>query len=291
MLVTNKHGLPMSLYLAASRDKYSRGKAHISATTLLDSPRVASLRERHFAEMEVDVVDRVWALLGTAFHSLMEEHGDETEVREERLFGTCGGWVLSGGIDVQRLLANGTYGVRDYKVTTVWVVTNEKPAWEYQLNIYGWLLRQNGRRASKLEICAIMRDWSSTKAKIDGDHPATPIMLIDIPLWSDERQDAYVAERIKLHQLARLNCQIDIDDLDDCSPDDRWQSMPSFACSRPHYKKAARVFFAREEAEDWIKKQKGDDWTIEERAGEPKRCIADWCGVAQWCAQWQRETA
>ena len=65
MQITNRHGLPQSFLDFARNDKYSKGKADISVTTLIDSPRVRLMRD-HFADLrEVDVTDMIWPLFGT----------------------------------------------------------------------------------------------------------------------------------------------------------------------------------------------------------------------------------
>jgi hypothetical protein len=67
--LTNKYGAPEELVRAASYDDHVT-KGDISVTTLIGSPRVRMLKQAH--EVEEDINDHVFMLLGTAFHSLME---------------------------------------------------------------------------------------------------------------------------------------------------------------------------------------------------------------------------
>jgi len=67
--ITNKYGAPDELYKAATFDDHVT-KGDISVTTLINSPRVRMLKEKY--EVEEDVNDHVFMMLGTAFHSLME---------------------------------------------------------------------------------------------------------------------------------------------------------------------------------------------------------------------------
>ena len=67
--ITNKYGAPAELYKAACFDDHVT-KGDISVTTLIGSPRVRMLKGAN--EVEEDVNDHVFMMLGTAFHSLME---------------------------------------------------------------------------------------------------------------------------------------------------------------------------------------------------------------------------
>jgi len=67
--ITNKFGAPEELYKAACFDDHVT-KGDISVTTLIGSPRVRMLKDAY--EVEEDVNDHVFMMLGTAFHSLME---------------------------------------------------------------------------------------------------------------------------------------------------------------------------------------------------------------------------
>ena len=72
MQITNNYNLPQSFVDFARNDKYSKGNADISATTLIDSPRVRLMRDHYHEDRVVDVVDNVWALFGTAVHHVLE---------------------------------------------------------------------------------------------------------------------------------------------------------------------------------------------------------------------------
>ena len=59
MKITNKFGMPKPFVDFARNDKYSKGKADISVTTLIDSPRIRILKERYHDKIEVDAVDMI----------------------------------------------------------------------------------------------------------------------------------------------------------------------------------------------------------------------------------------
>ena len=168
MQITNRHGLPQSFLDFARNDKYSKGKADISVTTLIDSPRVRLMRD-HFADLrEVDVTDMIWPLFGTAVHHVLESGKPSDDVVvEERLFTKVNGWVLSGAVDHQKIDRN-IVEITDYKVTSVWSVIHGKIDWERQLNVYAYLVQKNkGLRVKKLSICAVLRDWNKRDAAIN----------------------------------------------------------------------------------------------------------------------------
>ena len=56
MEITNNHNLPQSFVDFARNDKYSKGHADISVTTLIDSPRVRVMRDHYHSERVVDVL-------------------------------------------------------------------------------------------------------------------------------------------------------------------------------------------------------------------------------------------
>lgn len=70
MALTNGTGLPISLELALAEHQYSNGGSNISATELGLSPRIRQLRKRH--SPDVDVKSRIYALLGTLTHKILE---------------------------------------------------------------------------------------------------------------------------------------------------------------------------------------------------------------------------
>ena len=95
MDITNKFGLPQPFLDFARNDKYSKGKADISVTTLIDSPRVNQMRKHYASDRQADVTDMVWPLFGTAVHHILESSKEKDVLLEERLFVDIDGWTLS----------------------------------------------------------------------------------------------------------------------------------------------------------------------------------------------------
>ena len=141
MKITNKFGMPQPFVDFAINDKYSKGKADISVTSLIDSPRVRIMKDVYDEDVEIDAVDMVWALFGTAVHSVLEQSNPSKDIiTEERLYSKLNGWILSGALDRQEII-NDVTTIIDYKVTSVWSVIYGKIEWERQLNCYAWLCR------------------------------------------------------------------------------------------------------------------------------------------------------
>ena len=282
MKLTNKYGLPETVVKALTRSEYTKGESNRSITQIIDSPRVRILRQENWENMEEDVSEKMWAVLGSAAHKMFEETGDENHLTEERLYTEVEGWVISGPIDVQRIEEDGIT-VIDYKTTSVWSVILGKKEWEYQLNCYAYLVRHaKGQKVKSLKVIAILRDWRAKDAEQKEDYPKAPIVEIDVPLWSDQEQDAYVHERVALHQEAEFQ-RLTGAELPECSDSERWAKSDIWAVKKIGNKRAIKLYDNEEEAKANL--LAGQE--IEFRRGEPTRCTANWCRVNAWCSQYK----
>lgn len=290
MEITNNYSLPQSFLDFARNDKYSKGHADISVTTLIDSPRVRLMREQYAEERTTDVVDMIWPLFGTAVHHILEQsEPDENTVLEERLFSKINGWVLSGAVDHQKIKGQ-TVEITDYKVTSVWSVIHGKIDWERQLNVYAYLVQKNkGKKVTKLSICAILRDWNRRDAQNKADYPQAPVVIVDVPMWDEVERINYIHDRISCHQSAQTVYDI-AEGVDDvfikCSDEEQWKRDDAWAVKKKGLKRAMRVFSNEDDAKDFAAEQTVPV-EIEHRAGELVRCKGDYCGVAQFCSQYR----
>lgn len=283
MKITNKHGVPETLVSLASREYYTKGAAQYSVTELLSPPRIRRLREQFHERVEQDVTDMLWSMLGSALHVVMERGQTEGHITEERLFKEMDGVTISGQIDLQHERDGGVV-ITDYKFTSAWAVMADKPEWEEQLNVYRWLVETvKGNRVDALNICALIRDFSRHDTR-EG-YPAAPIQMISIPMWDLDKTEAFVRRRLDAHRDAKVAHEFG-DALPECTPEERWQSETVYAVKREGRKTAIRVFKDLEEANQLAEKEKG---YVETRPGEPKRCTGNYCGVADWCSQYQGE--
>ena len=296
-MITNKHGLPDSFLNYARSDKYSRGDADISVTQLIDAPQVLLLREKLQEETSTDVMDMIFALFGTAVHSVLETGKTPNVVKEQRLYDTVRGWKISGAIDQYEILGDDLV-ITDYKVTSVWSVMFDKQEWINQLNVYAYLLEVHKQKpVTNIKICAILRDWNRTQARLKPDYPQHPVAYIDIPLWSMKDRIKYVNDRVTAHQDARQMFDLE-DELTPCSDKERWAKEDKWAVIKKGNKKAFRVFNNKQDAENLVydlsdklaldvHKRNHD---IEFRKGEYTRCKSNYCGVADFCQQYRETT-
>ena len=205
MKITNKFNVPETLVALASRDYYTKGQSDYSVTEIISPPRIQRLRRKHFEEIEQDVSDMLWMLLGTALHVVAERSEVSGHTNEERLSAGINGIILSGAIDLQKDEADGIT-ITDYKFTSAWALMNDKPEWEQQQNIYKYLVERVKKKPVKgLKICALIRDWSRRDAQNKPDYPQAPIQIVDIPMWTFDRTEAFIKERVELHRDSKVN--------------------------------------------------------------------------------------
>lgn len=287
MKITNKFNLPETLVALASRDYYTKGRADYSVTEIISPPRVQRLRKQHYHEMEQDVADMLWMLLGTALHVVAERSEIVGHTNEERLMVGIGDVMLSGAIDLQKDDEDGIT-VIDYKFTSVWSLLNDKPEWEYQQNIYKYLVERVKRKPVKsLRICAMLRDWSRMEASVKPDYPQAPIQMVEIPMWDYADIEKFIEKRIELHQDSKVNADWN-EELPLCTDEERWMRTTKYAVKKEGRKTAVRVFDTEEEAQELLKEMpEKDKGFIEIRKGESVRCTGNFCGVSQWCTQYQ----
>lgn len=288
MKITNNFGLPESIILALHRPTYSKGNANLSVTEMMSSPRIAQLKRRHWNDLTEDASSMVWSLFGSAVHHILEHGKSDNHIIEQRLFAEVDGWKISGAIDLQEINEDGTITISDYKTTGAWAAQNGKEDWEKQLNVYAFLVEANKKvPVSKLQIVAIIRDWSSREAVYKEGYPRAPITVIDIPLWPMEQRLAYIRERISKHSDASFAHETD-DELPPCTPSEMWERQTMYAVIKKGNVRAKAVYLTQQDAENGKQELKdADKYEIQVRPGERVRC-ASFCQVNKFCSQYQK---
>lgn len=277
MKYTNLANLPDAIVRAVTNDPYTKGDADFSITQLLNPPRISALERAHYNEIEIDVSDRIWSLIGQVAHGILER-AEMAGIAERRLYAEINGTRISGGMDRYH---NGV--LQDYKVTSVYKVRNGlSKEWEEQMNCYAYLLRKNNIQVHKLEIIAILRDWSKMEARRDGEYPRVQIVTLDVPMWSDTSCLFYLEDRIGKHLNARNNRN-----LPDCTESERWAKPASWAVKKDGRVKALRVLPSENEALEFIKYKRETTAFVEYRPGESTRCEY-YCPVSNFCEQFKR---
>jgi hypothetical protein len=277
MKLTNRFEFPDAVVAAVRNDTYSKGDADISVTGLLKPPKMSQLTFLHDEEIVEDVSERIWALLGQLVHGLLER-ANVKGVAERRLSIEVEGWKVSGAMDLHE-----DHGyLTDYKLTSVWkLVKGDLDEWEKQMNLYAVLLRAKGHAVTKMQIVAILRDWSKREAEKDPTYPQAQIVNVIIPLWAPEKAEAYMRDRVILHKQARLTGE-----LPDCTDKERWVRDEKWAVKKIGQKRAVNggVFDTLAAAQAFMGFDK--DKEIEHRPGVSTRCQS-YCQAFKWCKQGQ----
>lgn len=300
MIITNKHHLPLPLVAAVSQPFFWTPE-RMGITTLIGPPRAYQLRIRHDEEIKEDAADRIWLLLGKHVHGTLENTGKKlldglwgktTEKMKEILTGMLvekkytievGGWtiVCVGDVYIEALQE-----LDDYKITSVWGVIDRKPKdeWVEQLNCNAYIYRKHGHEVKALNVIAILRDWSINNAKQKGNYPQAAVRKVKIPLWGDGTIRTFIEDRVMAHQLAE---KLADDDLPFCTPQERFAQPDKWAVKKKTNKKAKKLFFREEEAQNYME-DKGlyGDHIIEFRPGKSTRC-EDYCSARDFCNQWK----
>lgn len=270
MKVTNKYGLPDPIVKAVELDEHKQ--ADVSVTGLINPTQLSVLTKRHWDDIEVDAADRIWLLLGKSVHYVLDKACPDsaTEVYMEH---EINGVKVSGSVDYfdrkSRL-------VTDYKVTSVYAVKDGavKPEWEAQLNLYDYLLTLSGEKVERLQIVAILRDWSESQA-VQENYPKSAVVTMSVRKWSRDKQETYLKERIALWQSGMGGF------IHDCTEDERWAKPPVWAVKKEGNKRANKLFDMEEPAKKYAEENK---MIVEYRPGESTRCVR-YCPVRRFCKQ------
>jgi hypothetical protein len=285
--LTNKFNIPQTFVNVLERPTYTKGKAHLSVTQLINSPKIVALTQKFDADLEQDVSDMVWSIFGTAIHGVLEHGKDENHIVEERLHATLDGWRISGAIDLQ-IKDDAGLSIRDYKTTSAWGVMNEKVEWEQQLNTYAWLVETVKKTPIiDIGIVAIIRDWSRRDAAKNENYPPAPVKEIPIRLWTYEEQTTYIKHRIGLHSACEFAMETE-EDLPPCTPDEMWERPTVWALKKSWWGQGQ--VFVHEDRGRGHAQSPGDclaqDYEIEVRPGSRIRCES-FCPVNTYCQQWR----
>lgn len=302
MLLTNKHGLPESFVDVVKSlvyDPSEKDPKRVSVTTLIQNPTIKLLTVRHWPELEEDVTDHIWRILGNAVHYILEKADSNTRLSEEKLELEVDGLTVVGKLD---LYDGKTCEVIDWKVTSVFAVKDGcKPEWEKQLNIYAYLLRKCGIEVKKLTINAIPKDHSKMEyMRFGGNYPPVPFKSIAVNLWTVEEQERYLRHRVALYKSVM---DLTDDKLPICNPEERWAKKDVYAIYKNANKTATRLLETAEEAQKMIddlaivpeepegkkakKAKPKDTYRIEKRPGEDMRCL-NFCGVNKFCSYYKQ---
>jgi len=284
--ITNKHNIPHEVYEALAAQHYDSGESDYSVTTLLKPPQMVQLERRHSDELTEDAMDRCWSIFGEAVHNIFERNAHEDATVEQRLYVDILDRKVGGKFDNYR-----DETISDFKVTSAWTLVygSRIEEWTAQLNIYAYILAQNGYPVSRLRVICVLRDWDKNRALADSKYPQTPIQVIPLTLWTEGKQLQFLHRKMLVHIGAE-----DIPDKDlslgfRCYPDEMWEQPNKWAVMKEGRKSAVRVFDTEEEAWQHMNEAKYEDaryMSVVKRPGKRTRC-SDYCSVRDYCQQWK----
>lgn len=277
MIITNKYNLPKPAYDKIVETNQPPNAGEIRVTTLIEAPFKRWLRTQNESTLTVDASDFIWAFFGQVLHYSLSETDAENALTEERLKVKVNGIVVTGQSD---LYCNKT--LTDYKTTSYRYANELRPKWIEQLNVYAWLWRKMGFEVERLRICMFLRDWM-VRMRYEEGQPNVQYCEHEVPLWTFEKQQAYVVHRVLLH----IHEQRQI-----CTPEEMWEKPTTFAIMQKGKVKAIKASYkdngekksmlTREKAEELMAEINKPNLSIEERPGA-RACCKDYCLVRSVC--------
>ncbi len=287
--LTNKLRLPSPIVKAVMNDPYDNRKSDFTPSILLTPPRARALINQHRNEITEDVSDKLWALMGQIGHTILERAGDKNII-ERRFFAKVASFMVSGQADLilqPQSISDAMHSEEinaelvDYKFCSVWTAKEGvKTEWTQQLNILKYLASEdeNPVTINKANIIAIFRDWSKPKARREKDYPQSQVQVMPVELWSLEKTEAFICERIAAHISAETTLPL-------CTDEERWHTPDKWAVLKKGNKRAHRLLDNEQQANAMATQEK---MVVEFRLGESKRC-ADYCKAFPFCTQAQSE--
>ena len=275
MKVLNSMGLPQAFVDAVSVERHNE-KGCYSATTILHGACETILQERHYDEIEVDASDSIWAVFGSAVHSIFEKQNTGTEKEAFYSFPVSHSKV-TGRVDSYDPQ---TKILHDFKSCSSWkIIYQDFDDWYKQGMIYAWLMKKNGVEVKRCEFIALMKDHSKSKAKVDPNYPQLPtyIYRFDVTETGLAEIEKFIFDKVAELEKAELLAD---EELPPCTKEERWATEDKWAIMKAGRKTALKVCSSEEEAKSLMETMGGTD--IEYRQGESKKC-SDYCTVCQFC--------
>lgn len=282
MKINNKLNLPQPFVDAVTKE-YEYKEKQYSVTTILKDVREILLTRRHQNEIEQDVADMIWLILGTATHNILENSQEaDTEFKEEHFVEEVqNGYKLSGQADLYNAEEK---MVTDYKTCSVWkVIYDDWEDYKKQLLMYAWAFKKMGFEVEKGQIVAIIKDHSKTKAKVDSSYPPYPVYKKVFNFSEQEFKEIEEFIKDKFTQIEKYENTED-DKLPICTEESRWNDGDKYAVKKKGNKRALRVYDTLEEAEAHLKQD--DSLELEIRKGEDKKCL-EYCSCCEFCSYWK----
>lgn len=282
MKVTNKLHLPEAFVKAVSVERHNRAECY-SATTLNKGTKEIILQERYWNEFSTDAADNVWAVFGSAAHSIMEKYEDgnfheekfDIAVSDSRVTGVVDSYDMERGI------------INDWKTASVYkIMKADFSDWHRQGMTYAWLLKQNGLDVRRCRFIALLKDHSMTKAETDGSYPQSPVFVYEFEVTPEAVETAGARITAKVKDIEAAEKMVD-DDIEPCTAEERWADADKYAVMKNGRKTAVRVFDTLIEAENCAG-ELGNSHYVEHRPAVSRKC-GKYCLCKDFCNFYKKE--
>jgi hypothetical protein len=263
------------------KNEYSRDKADLSTTQLIDAPRIVQLKDRYADKLPSNPRDTVLAVEGTILHGILEElaKDDPTLIAERRFYKVVRGKLIGGKVDLLEPMGDG-YRLVDYKRTGTW--PGVRDSWMLQANVNKWLVEQStDMKVYELAICAMYSGWKEKDllSRPSGTYPEEPIMMLPVEMWPEKAIRSVIEDRVESHLEAT---RLDDHELPFCTEKERWVGEARYAVIKEGNTRASRVFDTELEAINYRGGE--EEFRIEERFSAT-RC--NYCELQPVCNQYQ----
>ena len=284
MLITNKYNLPEAFVKAIQNSRHNADGC-LSATTLLKGTKEIILTDRHFDEITIDASDEVWAVFGTAVHSILEHQEDEA-FKEESFSVDVLDYKVTGKVD-RYDMKNET--IEDWKTAPSFKIKNKEfDDWRSQGLTYAWLLKQSGLNVRHIRFVALIKDHSKTEAKRNADYPQSPVYIYEFDVRPEDLTEIEAFIKAKVFEVSK-DTELEDDNIKECSPSERWASPEKYAVMKKGRKTAVRVFEVKADAEKFIEEldeKDRENHSIETRPGANKKC-ENYCACCKFCSYYK----
>lgn len=274
MTITNRNGLPEAMVRACETTAHNK-PGNISATTLLKGVKEILLTNRHWDNMTDDVSDRIWAIFGTAVHSMLEHETPDTFAEEYTAL-KIGDYTVTGRIDCYNMK---DAVIEDYKTASTWkVIFKDFGDWYKQGMIYAYLMRKNGFDVKRCRFIAMLKDWSKSKAKHDASYPDSPVYVhqFDVTEKGIEEIEAFIVEKLNAIKLCET---FGDDEITECTKEERWAKDDVYAVMKAGRKTAIKLYGNEYEAKMRAADENG---YVEKREGVSTKCL-EYCSCCDYC--------
>jgi hypothetical protein len=277
MRVTNKLNLPEAFVKAVSTERHNKAGCY-SATTLNKGAKEIILTDRHWDEIEVDASDNVWAVFGTAVHSIMEMQPDNN-FHEEKFKVPVSKSFVTGQVDCYDMENKTIY---DWKTASVWKVQfKDFSDWKAQGLTYAYLMTQSGLEVKRCRFVALLKDHSKSKARTDASYPQSPTVVYEFEVTPEDLAATEARIKAKVEEIEKAYLMGD-DDIEPCTADERWADGEKWAVMKNGRKSAIKLFDTEADA-DAMAGEMGNAYYTEHRPAISRKCL-DYCNCREYCS-------